>query len=313
LRALEQLRVPVDCIVGTSAGSAVGAAYAVGLAPDEIEARLRQVDWDNRMFADRPPRPDLPYRDKARVGGEPIGVTLGIGEDGVRGSAGVFAGQQIELFLHRLLGVSNELASFDTLPVPFRAITTDLVNGAMVVQRQGSLVHAVRASMAVPSAFAPVRVGERMLVDGGLTQNLPVQTAREACADVVIAVDIGSPLLKADELAGVFSVGLQVISILMERNVAESKAALRPQDVLISPDLGDISAVDFASGVDGIPAGESATLAAADRLVPLALSPDAYARWQRVRSSRLPGPVLVDSVSVSPTRFVDSSFFSLPA
>lgn len=311
LRALEKLRVPIDCIAGTSAGAAVGAAYAVGLAPDVIEARLRQADWDGRMFSDRPARPELPYRDKSRLGGEALGVTLGVGADGLRGSTGIFGGQQIELFLHRLLGVSTELASFDLLPVPFRATATDLVSGQLAVQRQGSLVHAVQASMAVPSAFAPVRIGNRLLVDGGLTQNLPVQTARQACAEVVIAVNIGSPLLGADDLNGVFAVGLQVISILMDRNLAESTAALRPQDVLIAPDLSGVSAVDFARGVDGIPAGERATLAAAAKLAPLALAPEAYAAWQRDRLGRVPAAPAVDTVTVAPTRFVDPAFFAL--
>jgi NTE family protein len=312
LSALEQLRVPVDCIVGTSAGSAVGAAYAVGLSPEEIEAGLRRGDWSGRIFADQPARTDLPYREKPRSGGLPGGVTLGVGEEGVRGSGGgIFAGQQIELFLHRLLGVSTELESFDSLPVPFRAITTDLVSGEMVVQSRGSLVHAVRASMAVPSVFAPVRVGQRLLVDGGLTQNLPVQVARQTCADVVIAVHIGSPLLKAEDLTGVLGVGLQVISILMERNVAESIAALRPDDVLIVPELGQISAVDFANGVQGIPAGAQATLAAAQRLRALGLSPDDYAVWQRQRKARRPVPPLVDAVAVAPTRFVAPSFFDV--
>jgi NTE family protein len=314
LAALEQLRVPVDCVVGTSAGSAVGAAYAVGLSPAEIEAGLRQGDWDGRIFADQPARADLPYREKPRRGGLPGGVTLGVGEAGLRGSAGgVFAGQQIELFLHRLLGVSTELASFDALPVPFRAITTDLVSGEMVVQDQGSLVQAVRASMAVPSAFAPVRAGPRLLVDGGLTQNLPVQVAREACADVVVAVHIGSPLLKAEDLTGLLGVGLQVISILMERNVAESMAALRPADVLIVPDLGEISALDFARGVDGIPAGAQATLAAAGRLQALALDPERYADWQRRRQARRPVAPVVGEVAVAPTRFVAPAFFALDA
>lgn len=312
LSALEQLRVPVDCIVGTSAGSAVGAAYAVGLSPAEIEAGLRRGDWSGRIFADQPARADLPYREKPRSGGLPGGVTLGLTEAGLRGSAGgVFAGQQIELFLHRLLGVSTELGSFDDLPVPFRAIATDLVSGEMVVQSQGSLVQAVRASMAVPSAFAPVRAGRHLLVDGGLTQNLPVQVARQTCADVVIAVHIGSPLLKAEDLTGLLGTGLQVISILMERNVAESMAALRPSDVLIVPELGEISALDFAGGVNGIPAGSQATLAAADRLQVLALDAAHYADWQRQRQARRPVPPLVADVAVAPTRFVAPEFFAL--
>ena len=313
LRALEALRVPVHCIAGTSAGSAVGAAYAAGLSPAEIEARLREADWNEDMFRDQPPRPELPYRNKSRVGGDPIGVTLGLGAGGIQGSSGIFAGQQTELFLHRLLGTSHELASFDQLPIPFRGITTDLVDGRMVVQRSGSLVHAVRASMAVPSAFAPVRVGDRLLVDGGLSQNLPVQVVREACADVVIAVNIGSPLLAADELGGVFGVALQVISILMERNVQESLAMLQPQDVLIVPDLTGVSAVDFARGIDGIPAGERATLAAAGRLQALMMSPEDYAAWQAGRRARVITPPLVAGVDVAPTRFVRPEYFALTA
>ena len=202
LRALEALRIPVDCIAGTSAGSAVGAAYALGMSPDEIERALASGGWGGDIFNDQPARPDLPYRTKERLGGAPIGVTLGWGPNGIQSSVGIFAGQKVELFLHRMLGVHEDLQSFDRMPIPFRALATDLVTGQSVVQGQGSLVHAVRASMAVPGAFAPVKVGERLLVDGGLTQNLPVQTVQQMCADRVIAVNIGSPLLKAEELGG---------------------------------------------------------------------------------------------------------------
>lgn len=311
LKALEAMRIPIDCIAGTSAGAAVGAAYSVGLAPNEIEAQLRSADWDGQMFSDQPARQDLAYRTKGRVGGMPIGVTFGVGPDGLRGSSGIFAGQQIELFLHRLLGLSAELPSFDALPIPFRAIATDLTNGELVVQHQGSLVHAVRASMAVPSAFAPVRIGPRLLVDGGLTQNLPVQAVRALCADVVIAVDIGSPLLGPEDLGSVFGVGLQMVNILMARNVEDSLAALGDRDVLITPDLDGVSAIDFGRGVSGIPPGEQATLAAAARLRDLAQSAQDYAAWQRSRRSRAIADPLVSEVQVAPTRYVDTGFFAV--
>lgn len=311
LRALERLRIPVDCIAGTSAGSAVGAAYAVGLGPDEIEARLRAADWKGDIFDDGPGRDELPHREKIRARADPIGVTLGIGAGGVKGASGVVAGQKIELFLHRMLGTSLEYPDFDRLPIPFRAIATDLVSGRMVVQRDGSLVHAVQASMAVPSAFAPVRVGERLLVDGGLTQNLPVAAVREACADVVIAVDISSPLLGADDLGSVFGVALQMINILMERNVADSLALLRPGDVLVRPELGALSSVDFGAGVDGIPAGEAATMAAADRLSALALDQAQYEAWQRERLARVRQDPPIDRVRVAQTRFVNPELFAL--
>jgi NTE family protein len=311
LRALEKMRIPVDCIAGTSAGSAVGAAYALGLSPDEIEGHLRSVDWDQDIFNDQPPRADIPYRAKERVGGAPIGVTLGVDKTGLKTATGIFAGQKVELFLHRMLGFSAELDSFDRLPIPFRAVTTDIANGEMVVAAQGSLVHAVRASMAVPSAFAPVKVGDRLLVDGGLTQNLPIDAVRKTCADVVIAVNIGSPLLKPDELGSVFSVALQIVSILMERNVTESLASLNRTDVLITPELNDISAVDFSNGVNGIPAGESATLASARQLQHLSLSESAYRDWQTERGrSKLSAPD-VSGVRVATTRFVNPDYFSL--
>lgn len=311
LRALESMRIPVDCVAGTSAGSAVGAAYALGYSPDEIESQLKAADWDQDMFSDQPGRADLPFRAKERMGSAPIGVTLGIGQEGLKGSAGVFAGQKVELFLHRMLRYSAELDSFDQLPLPFRAIATDLASGQMVVQDRGSLVHAVRASMAVPSAFAPVRVGGRMLVDGGLTQNLPVQAVRDACADAVIAVNIGSPLLAPSELTNVFSIALQIISILMERNVAESLAALRPGDVLIAPALEGVSAVDFARGTDGIPGGEAATLAARSSLAKWSVSEDEYQAWKAARQARRLVPPDIDRVEVAPTRFVAPTYFAL--
>lgn len=313
LRVLESLHVPVDCIAGTSAGAAVGAAYAMGLTPDEIEQRLRSADWNGDMFDDSPDRAELPYRAKSPSRSVPIGVTLGVGPDGLKGPTGVVAGQKVELFLHRMLGTSVEFDDFDRLPLPFRAVATDLVSGEMVAQRQGSLVRAVRASMAVPSAFAPVSQDGKMLVDGGLSQNLPVGVVRQTCApDAVIAVNIGSPLLQPEELGSLFGVALQVVSILMERNVAESIASLGPRDVLITPEIEGITAVDFARGVQGIPAGEAAARAAAGQLQGLALEARAYAAWQTERQSRRVAPRAVDRVRVAELRFVNPRVFAIP-
>jgi NTE family protein len=284
LRVLEELRVPIDCIAGTSAGSAVGAAYASGRSPDEIERLLGSVDWDTDMFNDAPPRREQQPRQRAQESAYLLDLTVGVRDGSVILPSGVIAGQKIDLFLHRLLGASTVLDSFDQLPIPFRAIATDLEAGEMVVQDRGSLATAVRASMAVPSAFDPVTSGGRLLVDGGLTRNMPVDVVRGLCADVVIAVDIGSGLLKREELGNVFAVASQMISILMERNMRDSRAEIRPgQDVLIHPDLGDIGAGSFSRGVQGIPAGEAATRAVAADLQRLALGPDDYAAWQAAR------------------------------
>jgi NTE family protein len=313
LKALEALRIPVDCIVGTSAGAAVGAAYAIGHSPQAIEDRLRQLDWRNDMFNDQPSRAELPFRRKESGKSDPLTVTLGVGPEGLKGNTGLVAGQKVELFLHGLFGHSVEWATFDDLPIPFRAVTTDLTTGHMALQGQGSLVQAVRASMAVPTAFSPVASQEQLLVDGGLTQNLPVQAVRETCADRVIAVNIGSPLLKASELNGVFAVAFQMISLLMERNVNDSLAALRPGDVLITPDLSQLSAVDFEQGLKGIPQGEQATWAAAEALRPLQLDEAAYAAWQHHRQASRPVWPEITRISVAPTTYVAPAYFQLQA
>ncbi len=288
LRALEAMRVPIDCIAGTSAGSAVGAAYASGLSPDEIERALRSADWDRDMFDDSPPRRDQQPRRRAEEKAYLLDLTVGYRDGSVLMPPGLISGQKIELFLHRMLGMSTILGSFDELPIPFRAIATDLELGEMVAQDAGSLTTAVRASMAVPSAFAPVQSNGRLLVDGGLTRNMPVDVVRSMCADVVIAVDIGGPLLTRAELQNVFGVAGQMINILMERNMRDSRAEIRPgQDVLIRPQLGDIGSTSFSRGVEGIPAGEAGTQAAAPELAHLALSAADYAAWQSSRAARV--------------------------
>ena len=288
LRALEQMRIPVDCIAGTSAGSAVGAAYASGLSPDQIEHALRSADWDRDMFDDAPPRRDQQARRKNEEKAYLLDLTIGVRNGSVMIPPGLVSGQKIELFLHRMLGASALLESFDQLSIPFRAIATDLEVGEMVVQDRGSLVTAVRASMAVPSAFSPVQSNGRLLVDGGLTRNMPVDVVQALCGDVVLAVDIGGPLLKREELGSAFGVAGQMINILMERNMRESRADVRPgRDVLIRPELGDIGSTAFSRGVDGIPAGEAATLAAEPELAHLSLSQEDYAAWQQARAARV--------------------------
>lgn len=288
LRALEQMRIPVDCIAGTSAGSAVGAAYASGLSPDQIEQALRSADWDRDMFDDAPPRRDQQARRKNEEKAYLLDLTIGVRDGSVMIPPGLVSGQKIELFLHRMLGASALLESFDQLSIPFRAIATDLEVGEMVVQDRGSLVTAVRASMAVPSAFSPVQSNGRLLVDGGLTRNMPVDVVQALCGDVVLAIDIGGPLLKRGELGSAFGVAGQMINILMERNMRESRADVRPgRDVLIRPELGDIGSTAFSRGVDGIPAGEVATLAAAPELAHLILSQEDYAAWQQARAARV--------------------------
>jgi NTE family protein len=310
LRALETMRIPVDCIAGTSAGSAVAAAYASGLTPDEIEKFLKSADWDRDMFDDLPPRKDLSTRRKKEEKSYLFDITVGLRDGSVVLPPGLISGQKIELFLHAMLGESGMFESFDQLAIPFRAMATDLEAGELVVQDRGSLVTAVRASMAVPSAFAPVQSDGKLLVDGGLTRNMPVDIVRKMCADVVIAVDIGSPLATRQELSNPFGIGGQMISILMERNMRDSRAEIRPGiDVLVRPELGDISAANFTRGIEGIPAGEAAMLAARGDLTRMILPDTDYAAWQAARAERARvdnsyGSVLITGVTPAVERLL---------
>jgi NTE family protein len=304
LRVLERLRVPVDCIAGTSAGAAVGAAYAAGLSPDEIEARLRQVDW-NDIFDDGVARPDLLHRRKQEERLSQFGLTFGVDRTGLRAGPGLSAGHKVELLLHDLLGISRELPSFDALAVPYRAVATDLVRGEIVVLERGSLVRAVRASMSVPSGFAPVREDGRLLVDGGLTRNLPVDVVRRLCADVVIAVDVGSPLLREEDLQSLLGVAAQMVNILIEDNVRRSHAELGPADVLIAPELGAVGAVDFSRGIAGIPAGERAAALREPQLRTLAIDEGPWQALLALRRSWRPLHERVDDIRIGGMRYVN--------
>ena len=170
-----------------------------------------------------------------------------------------------------------DFTDFDDLPIPFRAVATDLVTGKAVVFSEGELASVMRASMSVPGAVAPAEYGGMMLVDGMLTANLPVQVARAMGADIIIAVNVGTPLLKRDQLTGILGVTGQMLSILTEQNVEVSIASMKPTDILISPELEGFSTGDFDRLPEIEPRGEEAARRVAERLSPLALPPAEFA------------------------------------
>lgn len=279
LKVLRERRVPIDFIVATSMGSIVGGAYAAGRTPAEMEAVLASADWE-LMFSDRPPRQDLSFRrkeDDLRFIGK---SEVGIGKDGIRLPRGAFGAQNLEEFLRLVSRPASDARHLDQLTIPVRAVATDLVTGEAVVLRDVPLSTAMRASMSIPGAFAPTEIGGRLFADGGLAQNLPVEIAIELGADVVIAVNVGTPLLPRDSLGTAFGVAQQMLNILTEQNVRSSLRALRPQDILVSPDLRGVSFVDFERGPELIARGEEAGRLVADRLQTLALDERAYELWE---------------------------------
>ncbi len=285
LKVLEELRIPIDMIAGTSMGSIVGAAYASGVPLKDLEAAIATIS-NRTLFSDTLPRQDQSPRRKQDDELPLFGPELGFANAALALPKGAVSGLGIEAVLRRLIANSNQ-ATIEQLPIPFRAVATDIVTGQMVVFERGDVVAAVRASMSVPGAIAPAEIGGRMLVDGGLVRNLPVDVVRQLGADVVIAVNLGTPLLKRDQIGSILSISSQVVNILTEQNVQASLAQLGPDDVLVQPELGDYSAADFDNLIKTVPIGEAAARKVAPQLARWSMSPEAFAVLRGQRNALL--------------------------
>jgi len=295
LKVLEEYRVPVDCIAGTSMGSLVGAAYATGTTVPEMEQIIRGISTE-LLFKENPPRRERAMRRKQDDYLPLFGPEIGLEGGKLEFLKGLVSGVQLETVLRRLSKAKGEY-QFDRLPIPFRAVATDLVTGKAVVFREGELANVMRASMSVPGAVAPAEFEGMLLVDGMLTSNLPVQAAREMGADVIIAVNVGTPLLKRNELSGILGVTEQMISILAEQNVQASLAQLKPTDILISPELGAFSTADFDHLPKIAPLGETAARKLGDRLKRLSIPEKEYAALrERQRIVVVPDQRPVDEI-----------------
>ena len=264
LKVLEELRVPVDYIAGTSMGSIVGGSYASGNSVDQMLLDISTIKSAD-LATDAPPRQDVSIRRKQDDLLNFIGPELGFRHGKLLLPKGVVTGIGLEAVLRDLAKVKGSV-DFDKLPIPFRACATDIETGKMTVFRSGDLAAVMRASMSVPGAIAPAEIEGRALVDGGLTRNLPVDVAREMGADVIIAVNLGTPLMRRDQIDSLLGVTGQMINILTEQNVSASLASLKSDDVLILPELGDYSSTDFDHMPDTVPIGEAAARKVQDRL-----------------------------------------------
>lgn len=283
LKVLEELRIPIHVVVGTSMGSLVGGGYAAGLTPTVLEDRVTQVNWD-QLFNDDPPREDWPARRKQAYQTPTFDFTVGVRDGRPKLPKGAIAGQQVQLFFNDLVKGAETARDFDELPIPYRAVATNLENGQMAVFSRGPLPVAMRASMSVPGLFAPMEWDDHLYVDGGLVRNLPIDVAREMGVDVIIAVNLGSGYLPREDLGNILGVTGQMIAILTEQNVQVSLKELDPQrDVLILPELGDITAADFDRAPEAIAVGEAAARKMAPQLARYRLGEAEYAAWHRAR------------------------------
>lgn len=309
LKTLEKLYIPVDCIAGTSIGASIGGLYAAGMTPDTLERILNRPDVQATM-ADNPMRDKLTFQQKQDQFKYLLQFEIGYADGHFFFPQGIASGDDPGRILNALSLALRPDQDFDKLPIPFRAVTTDVETGNMVVLDHGDLAEAMRASMAVPGLYPPVPIDNHLLIDGGIARNLPVDVARKMGADIIIAVNIGTPLTKGTELNDVFSVSLQVLKIFGNQNVADSIAQLGPHDVLVQPDLGDIGAADFDRMGEAIKLGESQSYDVLSKLTELQLSPADYARYQQTYRRQPVPPLSVDFVEVKGNQQVPADLIS---
>ena len=297
LEELERLRIPVDCVAGTSMGALIAGAWAAGLDAATLRSEMGKTDW-NDLFQDNPGYNDINYRTKRLAKRYLPGSEAGVTATGLVTPPGVVSGQKIKLFFNQLVRADAGEPLIERLALPVSIIATDIGTGARVVFREGSLTLAMRASMSVPGLMAPLEYDGRKLVDGGLVDNLPIQEVRDLCgAEIVIAVNVGSPLLQASEISGLLSVSTQMVSILTEQNVTQSLAKLGADDIYIKPDLTGLTAAEFDRSGEAADRGRTAAQGA-PVLKTLGVDPQTYAAWrQRWAPKNQPQP-LVDAIEI---------------
>ena len=306
LEVLEELRIPVDCVAGTSMGALVGGAYAAGISPAHMRQRIQETDWST-IFDDSAGRDEVNWRRKQLDDRFFSALEFGVSREGLSYREGAVAGEKIKLFFNSLVRSDLGERSIEELKVPLTLIATDIGTGERVAMRKGSLTSAMRASMSVPGAMAPVARDGHKLVDGGLVDNVPIHEVRDRCgAEVVIAVNVGSPLLKPEEVSGIVSVVGQMVNLLTEQNVSRSLAALKPEDIYMRPELGSITAASFDRQLEAAEIGRKTALGVAEKLRRYSVPQAEFDAWHaRIRLPLGQEPPRIDEVRIAETRYVN--------
>jgi NTE family protein len=288
LKALEDMHVPIDCIAGTSMGAVIGGLYASGMTASQIDETIRSLDWQE-AFRDSPPRRELTFRRKQDDRNFLVRLPLGLKHGHLLLPKGFIQGQKLEETLRQLTLPFSNSTNFDQLPTPFRAVATDLVTGNAVLLDKGDLAIALRASMSAPGVFAPVEFQGKLLVDGGLAENLPIDVARAMHADVLIVSDVSYPLQSRESLDSALSISNQMLAILVRKDADRQRATLGNQDVLVEPLLGPASSTNFSVPSSTIVAGADAVRAVGAQLDALTVDESAYKQYMARRANREPG------------------------
>jgi NTE family protein len=305
LEVLEENRVPIDCIAGTSMGAVIGGAYAAGVSPGEMKDSIRKTDWAS-IFDDTAGRDLVNLRRKQLDDRFNSGLEFGVGGGGLKYRSGAIAGEKLKLLFNELVREDLGERTIEDLPLPLAILATDIGTGERIAIRKGGLTSAMRSSMSVPGVLAPTIRDGRKLVDGGLVDNVPISEVLDLCKpDIVIAVNVGSPLYTPEEVTGLITVVGQMVNLLAEQNVARSLTLLRKQDLYLRPELGDITSASFDRQIEAAERGRKSALEVAPVIQTLSVSREQYHLWRsRVREMFHPKPPVIDEVRIAETRYV---------
>jgi len=309
LKVLEENHIPIDMIVGTSMGSFMGALYASGKSPQEIETMLTTTDWEKHINSDYN-RQDIPMRKKdidytyqGRLG---IGINA---NDDLVLPTGVLKRELLLLKFMELTADVQDVDDFDKLSIPFRAVATDIKNGEAVILKSGSLAKAIYASSSIPGGLQPINIDGIDLVDGGVSDNLPIDVAKKMGADIIIAVDVSEPFSDTIDVNSYFVVMGQLVDILMRKNANESIKKLSDKDILITPDLEGYSGLDVDKYAQIVAVGEKAALKVTKKLQKYALDAKSYAKYVKTRRAKMhyEAPIVDEIKIINPTYLSDAS------
>ncbi|MGA9811343.1 MAG: patatin-like phospholipase family protein [Terriglobales bacterium] len=288
LQWFEDHHIPIDYIAGTSMGGLVGGLYATGKSPQELRQVVEDQNWDV-ILGGALPYEDLSFRRKEDKVAFPNSIVLGL-RRGLVLPGGLNAGQQISLLIDRETLAYSSVQSFDDLPIPFRCVATDLVSGKQAVFKDGSLSTAMRATMAIPGLFSPIREGEHVYVDGGLVGNLPTDVVRAMGADVVIGVHLQTSPAEADKIQSLFAILGRSIDVVVAGNEIRGLAGA---DLVVNIALQDFNSLDYPKSKEIIGKGSEAAAQKSRVLETYALDDAAWGQYMERRHSHRKSDIAV--------------------
>jgi len=306
LKVLEQNRIPIDMIIGTSMGSFMGGLYASGKTPEELENILVTTDWHEYIRSDLK-RQEIPIQQKRAEYTYQGKLGLGINAEGkVVLPTGVLKREPLLLKFNELSANAEGIENFDKLSIPFRAVATNIKNGDAVVLGSGSLAEAMYASSAIPGGLQPISINGIDLVDGGISENIPIEVARSMGADIIIAVDVSENFAEDIDVNSYLVVAGQLVDIMMRKNANESLKLLRKKDILIVPELDGYSGLDVEKYAEIIHSGYTTALKSVKKLKKYSLSKDEYAKYKKKHRYKMKNKeIIISDIEIHNNTYLD--------